>query len=77
MRGPDNWAAMKHATVGHDLKGTLFDIPPDCDVGQPLRLNEFKLEATTPYVYNRFIGVWGIFPHHDQVPLYFTKHIYA
>ena len=30
-----------------------------------------------PYVYDRFIGVWGMFPHHDQVLLYFEKHIYA
>ena len=29
------------------------------------------------YVYDKFIGAWGMFPHHDQVPLYFLKHIYA
>ena len=35
------------------------------------------IEAATPYVYDKFIGAWGMFSHHDQVPLYFTKHIYA
>ena len=68
---------MKHATASHNVKGTLFDIPPDRAAGQPLRLKEFKLEDAVPYVDNRFIGVWGMFPHHDQVSLYFRKHIYA
>ena len=77
MRGLDNWAAVKHATTGHDVKGTLFDISPDRFVVQSLRLKELKLEAAAPYVYDRFIGAWGMFPHHDQVPLYFAKHIYA
>ena len=67
---------MRDATVGHDVKGTLFDIPPDCAAGQLLRLKQFKLEATAPYVDDMFIGVWVMFPHHDQVPLYFEKHIY-
>ena len=75
--GPDKWHAVKEATRGHDVKGTLFDIPPDRGAGQPLRLKEFKLEAAAPYVYDRFIGAWGMFPHHHQVPLYFAKHIYA
>lgn len=35
------------------------------------------MEAAAPYVYDRFVGVWGMFLHHDQVPLYFAKHIYA
>ena len=77
MKGPDNWAAMRDATASHDVKGALFDIPPDYASGQPLRLKEFKLEAAVPYVYDRFIGAWGMFPHHDQVPLYFAKHIYV
>ena len=68
---------MKHATVCHDVKGKLFHIPPDCTTSQPLRLKEFKLEAAAPFVYDRFIGAWGMFPHHHQVPLYFAKHIYA
>ena len=46
-------------------------------IGQPLRLKEFKLEVAAPYVYDRFIRAWGMFPHHEQVPLYFEKHIYA
>ena len=77
MKGPNDWAAVRDAIVGHDVKGALFDIPPDCASGKPLRLKEFKLEAITPYVYDRFIGAWGMFPHDDQVPLYFAKHIYA
>ena len=68
---------MKHAIAGHDLKGRLFDIPLDCTDGQLLRLKKFKLEVVVPYVYDKFIGAWGMFPHHDQVPLYFAKHIYA
>ena len=74
--GPDNWAIVRDATTGHDVKGTLFDIRLDRAAGQPLRLKEFKLEVATPYVYDRFIGAWGMFPHHEQVPLYFEKHIY-
>ena len=68
---------MRDAIAGHDVKGTLFDIPPDHAIGQPLRLKEFKLEVGVPCVYVRFIGAWGMFPHHDQVPLYFAKHIYV
>ena len=75
--GPDKWPVVRDATRGHDVKGTLFDIPPDRAAGQPLRLREFKLEAAAPFGYDRFIGVWGMFPHHHQVPLYFSKHIYA
>lgn len=56
---------MKHAIASHDVKGTLFDIPPDRSTGQPLRFKEFKLEDVAPYVYDRFIGVWGMFPRHD------------
>ena len=77
VMGPDKWPAVRDATRGHDVKGTLFDIPPDRAAGQPLRLREFKLEAAAPFVYDRFIGAWGMFPHHHQVPLYFAKHIYA
>ena len=43
MKGPDNWAVVRDATVGHDVKGELFDIPLDRAFGQPLRLKEFKL----------------------------------
>ena len=65
MKGPDNWAAVRDRTAGHDVKGALFDISPDRAPSQPLRLQEFKLEATSPYVYDRFVGAWGMFPHHD------------
>ena len=64
VMGPDKWPAVKEATRGHNVKGTLFDIPPDRGAGQPLRLKEFKLEGAAPYVYDRFIGAWGMFPHH-------------
>ena len=77
MMGQDNWATVRDATDVHDVKETLFDISPDRFVVQSLRLKELKLEAAAPYVYDRFIGAWGMFPHHDQVPLYFSKHIYS
>ena len=75
--GPDKWPAVKDATKDIDVKGALFDIPPNLPRGQPLRIKEFKLEVAAPHLYDRFIGAWGMFPHHEQVPLYFTKHIYA
>ena len=65
MKGPDNWAAVRDATNVHDVKGALFDIPPDRAPGQPLTFKKFKLEDADPYVYDNFIGVWGMFPHHD------------
>ena len=68
---------MRDAIAIHDVKGALFDIPPDHDFGQSLRIKEFKLEVVAPYVYDMFIGVWGMFPHHFEVPLYFAKHIYV
>ena len=69
MKGPDNWAIVRDATAVHDVKGALFGIPHDHTPGQPLRLKEFKLEVAAPYVYDRLIGSWGMFPDHDQVPL--------
>ena len=63
--GPNKWPTVRDATAGHDVKGTLFDIPFDYAPGQPLRLKDFKLEVVAPYVYDRFIGAWGMFPHHD------------
>jgi len=77
VMGPDKWPAVRDATKDCDVKGTLFDIPPDRAAGQPLRLKEFKLEAAAPYIYDRFIGAWGVFPHHHQVPVYFARHLYA
>ena len=77
VMGPDKWPAVRDATKGVDVKGTLFDIPPGRAGGQPLRLKEFKLEAAAPFVYDRFIGAWGVFPHHHQVPVYFARHLYA
>lgn len=77
VMGPHKWDDVKVATRGHAVKGTVFDIPLDRPADQPLRLKKFKREAATPYVYDRFIGAWGMFPHHDQVPLYFEKHIYV
>ena len=74
--GFDSWSMVRDATLGHVVKGELFDIPPDDVAGQPLRLKEFELEAAMPYVYERFIEAWGMVLHHDQVPLYLSKHIY-
>ena len=75
--GPDKWTSLRDAIDGHDVRGTLFDIPPDHPAGQLLRIKEFKLEVAVPYVYDRFIEAWGLFSDHDHVPLYFEKHIYA
>ena len=74
--GPDKWVVVRDAIASHDVKGTLFYIPLDFPTGQPLRLKEFELEAAMPYVYERFIEAWGMVLHHDQVPLYLSKHIY-
>ena len=71
--GPDRWQAVKVATNDKDVRNTLFDIPPNRGRRQPLRLKEFKLAEAAATVYDRFIGAWGMFPHHDQVPFYFTK----
>ena len=65
VKGLDNWSTMRDTIAGHDVKGALFHISPDRTPSQPLRLQEFKLEATSPYVYDRFVGAWGMFPHHD------------
>ena len=75
--GPNKWDVVKAATRGHDVRGTMFDIPPNCAPGQSLRFKEFKLEAIEPYVYDIYIGARGVSPNHDQVPLYFAKHVYA
>ena len=63
--GPNKWPPVKDTIVGHDVKGTFFGISLDFSVGQPLKIKEFKLEATTPYVYDRFIRVCGMFPHYE------------
>lgn len=60
-----------------DMRGTVFEISLGHASGKLLRPNEFNLWATTPYVYNRFVGACCMFPHHDQVSLYFSKHIYC
>ena len=65
MMGPDKWPAVRDATKYIDVKGAMFDTLPDHACGQPLRLKEFKLEVAVPHVYDRFIGAWGMFPHHD------------
>ena len=64
VKGPDNWSTVRDTIVGHDVKGALLDISYDHAPSQPLRLQEFKLEATSPYVYDKFIGAWGMFSHH-------------
>ena len=50
MKGPNNRAIVRDATAGHDVKGSLFDIPLDRAPGQLLRLKDFKLEVAAPYV---------------------------
>ena len=61
----DKWSLVRDATTSHDVKRKLFDIPPNNHVVQLLRIKEFKLEVATPYVYDRFIGVWGMFPNYE------------
>ena len=68
---------MKIRDVTHDINGTLFDIPLDCLACELLRLREIKLKTATPYDYDIFIGAWGVFSHHDQLPLNIAKHIYV
>ena len=50
VKGPNNRAIVRDATAGHDVKGSLFDIPLDRAPGQLLRLKDFKLEVAAPYV---------------------------
>ena len=56
---------------------SLYDILADHVILGPLRLKEFRNEDTTPHIYEWFIISWGMFPHHDQVPIYFSKQIYV
>ena len=44
--------------------------------GDMLRLRGFRHVDSVPHVYDRFIGAWGMFPHHDKVPVYFVKQLY-
>ena len=46
--GLDKWPALRDTTFGHDVKETLFYIPPNRTPGQPLRLKDFKLEVVAP-----------------------------
>ena len=62
---------------GIDIHGALFETLFDHARAGPLRLNYFSHEDATPHVHDRFIGAWGMFPYHDYVPLYFSKHIYC
>ena len=75
--GLDGWEVVKNDNKDNDVHGALFEIPMDYVRQGMLRLKEFRNEDTTPHVYDRFIGAWVMFPHHDQVPLYFARQIYA
>jgi hypothetical protein len=68
---------MKVVTRGKYVRGTLFEIPPNHARGKPLKLQDFKIEVVVPHVYEIFTRVWGMFPHHDEVALYFSTHIYT
>lgn len=79
VRGPHTWKVVKYATKNIDVRGELFDIPlnyPTRNVGL-IPLKYFKNVDATTFVYDLYIGVWGQFSHHDQVPIYFAKHIYV
>ena len=63
--GTYTWEVMKTTMKGVDMRGALFKIPPGYARGGPHILKEFSLEATTPYVYDKF-GAWEMFPYHDK-----------
>lgn len=70
---------MKEATKEIDVHRELFNIPPYYPTRHRglIPLKYFRNVDATPFVYDRFIGAWGQFPHHDQVSIYFSKHLYA
>ena len=68
---------MQNATKDIDVRIALFEIPANRVRPGPLRFKEFRNDDIAPHLYNMFIGSWGMFPHHDQVPLYFSKQIYV
>jgi hypothetical protein len=70
------WEALKTVMKGVDVHATLFNNPANHARGRPFRLKYFRHVCAAPLVYNRFILVWGMFPHHDQVPLYFSRQLY-
>jgi len=67
VRGLDSWEVVKEATQDIDVHGDFHDIPPD----HPARyrslipLEYFRNVNATPFFYDRFIGVWGQFIHHN------------
>ena len=42
VMGPDKWPTVRDAIAGHDVKGTLFDIPLDRPIGQLLDLGSLS-----------------------------------
>lgn len=79
VRGPHTWKEVKDVTKNIDICGDSFDIPPECRARHAglIPLKYFKNVDATPFVYDRFNRAWGHFPHHEHVPIYFAKHIYA
>ena len=75
--GSNSWEAVKTVTENVDVHRELFDILVVYVKIGLLRLREFRNEDVAPHVYDRFIGAWSTFPHHDQVPLYFSRQIYV
>ena len=74
--GMDTWDAVKIVMKGIDAYDAVFKILVDHAGGGMLRLRGFRYVDSVPHVYDRFIGAWGMFPHHDKVPLYFVKQLY-
>lgn len=73
----DTSKVLKNAMKGVDVFVSLFDIPVGHTRGGPLNLRDFMHVDTALHVYNIFFRAWGMFPHHDQVPLYFVKKLYC
>lgn len=79
VRDPDTWEVVKQVTKDINVRGELFDIPLDCPARHRslIPLKYFRNVDATPFLYDRFIGVWDQLPHHDQVTIYFSKNLYA
>ena len=69
----------EESTKDIDVRGELFDIPSDRPIKHRglIPLKYFRNVDATPFVYDRFIGACGGFPHHDQVTIYFSNILYA
>ena len=73
--GKDRLEVLKSMMIDVYVNVTLFEIPLGHTRVQSHRLKEFMLEFASPYVYDRFIETWAMFPHHETPSLFFQMHI--